>query len=669
MDKLNKIQKIKVLVETLNKYRDAYYNRNESLVSDDVYDELFNNLKTLELETNFIMSNSPTQNVGFEVVSDLNKVTHPIPLLSLDKTKNIDDIVTFAANQNCLLMLKYDGLTVELVYENGELVQASTRGDGEIGEDITHNALTFKNIPKSIGYKNHLRIVGEAIIYADDFNRINNNLMEGEKPYANQRNLASGSVRQLDSGVCSNRNVNWMLWDVLEGLDEITEPSRLQKINYLSQIGFEKPDFYIYLYDEGLLAEMIFALRQIAKEKRIPIDGLVMKYDDIEYSRTKGGTSHHNNDGIAFKFEDEKAETNLKSIEWSVGRTGQLTPVALFEPVELDGTVVERASLHNVSVMQNLLGEYPYSCQKIKIFKANMIIPQVFDAVKDMPPNTTMPEYYGFFTIPQECPVCGEKTTLKTINNTKVLYCENENCRGKLIGKFEHFVSKPAMNIEGLSVATLQRFIDEGFLNTFSDIYKLNEHKEEIVKLKGFGENSYQRIWNAIIESKKTTLDRVINALGIPNIGETASKEISKFCMGDCNEFLNCIVRKYDFTKLKDFGETMSNSIYNYFSDCLNMDNFLALLDCLDIRKLEVKAVSINPFIDKTVVVTGSLVNFTRDSINNKLEELGAKPSGSVSKKTDYLIAGEKAGSKLNKAKELGIKILSEKEFLSMINN
>lgn len=372
------------LVRKLNECRDAYYNRSDPLIPDSEYDFLFDKLKRLENETGIILSNSPTQTVGYEVKSKLAKVQHDIPLLSLDKTKDENELKKFAKENPCLLMFKYDGLTVELIYDGGELIQASTRGDGYVGEDITHNAKTFKNIPLNIPYRGFLRVVGEAIIHESDFKAINGNLPAGEKPYANARNLAAGSVRQLDSGICAERNIAWMLWDVLEGLDdEATEDSRTFKINKCVEMGFESPDRlgFVSGVDDKNLSEMIESLKSSAKSKGIPIDGLVMKYDSISYSKQKGGTSHHNNDGIAFKFEDETADTVLRDIEWSLGRTGQLTPVAIFDPVDLDGTVVTRASVHNLSIMRNLLGK-PFIGQKVCVAKQNMIIPQIIKAEK-----------------------------------------------------------------------------------------------------------------------------------------------------------------------------------------------------------------------------------------------------------------------------------------------
>lgn len=659
MNKLEKIQKIRELVSYLNKCRDKYYNENQSLISDNEYDKLFDELKTLENETCYILTNSPTQTVGYETKSYLAKIKHSIPLLSLDKTKDIDELKKFPKDQDCLFMFKYDGLTVELIYNHGELYQASTRGDGYIGEDITHNAATFINIPKKINYKGYLKIVGEAVICLNDFKKINESMPEGET-YANPRNLAAGSVRQLDRSICAKRNIRWQLWDVLEGLDDVTGNTRLEKINYLVNLGFEKPDFLTYSdkADKDNLSNMITYLQNKAKKIGMPIDGLVMKYNDISYSKQKGGTSHHNNDGIAFKFEDEVAITTLKNIEWSLGRTGQLTPVAVFEPVELDGTIIERASVHNLSMVLKL---HLHVGDKIEIYKANMIIPQIL--------SNLSADNNEYIIVPDKCPYCGKPTIIETINNTQVVSCINSLCNGKELFSYEHFVSKPAMNIDGLSDATLRKFISKNYIHSFADIYRLDRYEEEIKTMDGFGERSYQRMWKAIQKSRNTTLDRVINALGISNIGKSASKDIAHFCKGDVNTFIRYAKDSYDWTKLKDFGSIMSNSIRDYFAEQTNVDKFVDLLAYLNFEQQNSIEIKENPFQNKTVVVTGSLINFTRDSINAKLEELGAKITNSVSKKTDYLIVGEKAGSKLIKAKSLNISILTEEDFINLINN
>ena len=404
-----KVKRIHELVKQLNEYRDAYYNRAESLVVDSEYDRLFDELKALEADTGVVLMNSPTSTVGYDVKSKLEKVSHDIPLLSLDKTKDVDELVKFMENHKCLLMYKYDGLTVELIYNNGKLIQASTRGDGYTGEDITHNAKTFKNIPLTIPYNGFLRVVGEAIIHKHDFQKINDNLPAGEKPYANARNLAAGSVRQLDSAVCDTRNIHFMLWDVLEGLDDLptlddlfpASDSRMTKFFACERLGFELP--YACRFEQEssafIIQDAIEHMRDQAIEKGIPIDGMVMKYDSISYSKQKGGTSHHNNDGIAFKFEDETTETVLREIEWFMGRTGQLTPVAIFDPIELDGTIVTRASVHNLSYIK----DYDLNIgDKLKVYKANMIIPQILENISATERGTKHGVQY-----PDACPVCG----------------------------------------------------------------------------------------------------------------------------------------------------------------------------------------------------------------------------------------------------------------------
>lgn len=652
------------LVRKLNECRDAYYNRSDPLIPDSEYDFLFDKLKRLENETGIILSNSPTQTVGYEVKSKLAKVQHDIPLLSLDKTKDENELNKFAKENPCLLMFKYDGLTVELIYDGGELIQASTRGDGYVGEDITHNAKTFKNIPLNIPYRGFLRVVGEAIIHESDFKAINDNLPAGEKPYANARNLAAGSVRQLDSGICAERNIAWMLWDVLEGLDDVIpiSDSREAKMNYCVNIGFEAPDFLPFTLEvhQNNLSEMIESLKASAKNKGIPIDGLVMKYDSISYSKQKGGTSHHNNDGIAFKFEDETADTVLRDIEWSLGRTGQLTPVAIFDPVDLDGTVVARASVHNLSYIKDFdlrVGD------SIRVYKANMIIPQILKNLSaESRTDNICVEY------PYVCPVCGYGLVVEKVNNTETLYCKNPHCAGKKLGAFEHFVSKPAMNIDGLSEATLERFISNGWLNDFSDLYRLDQYKNEIVRMDGFGTRSYEKLWDAIQASRNVSFDKFLVSLGIPNVGKTASKAIAKYCEYDIARFEDLVGNDFDWTVLDDFGEVMSNSIKEWFEDSLNVALFAKLLDYITISKPEITVVKSNPFKDKIVVATGTLHNFTRDGITKKLEELGAKVAGSVSKKTDYLIAGEKAGSKMAKAQQLGVMVLTEQKFMEMIS-
>lgn len=666
-----KVKRIHELVKQLNEYRDAYYNRAESLVVDSEYDRLFDELKALETDTGVVLMNSPTSTVGYDVKSKLEKVSHDIPLLSLDKTKDVDELVKFMGNHKCLLMYKYDGLTVELIYNDGNLIQASTRGDGYTGEDITHNAKTFKNIPLTIPYNGFLRVVGEAIIHKHDFQKINDNLPAGEKPYANARNLAAGSVRQLDSAVCDTRNIHFMLWDVLEGLDDLptlddlfpASDSRMTKFFACERLGFELPYACRFEHESSafIIQDAIEHMRDQAIEKGIPIDGMVMKYDSISYSKQKGGTSHHNNDGIAFKFEDETAETVLREIEWSMGRTGQLTPVAIFDPIELDGTIVTRASVHNLSYIK----DYDLNIgDKLKVYKANMIIPQILENISATERGTKHGVQY-----PDACPVCGGSIRVEQVNDTESVYCDNPKCNGKKLGKFSHYVSKPAMNIDGLSEATLEKFINNGWLTDFTDLYHLNRYDKEIMRMEGFGKRSYDKLMTAIEASKSTTLTRLLISLGIPYIGKTASKAISNYCAGDPYKFIELINDDFNWMQLEDFGEVMSASLKDWFSDDDNFKLYHCIVGHLNIQieKVITTPVADNPFNGKTVVATGSLQNFTRDGIGKKLEELGAKVGSSVSKKTDYVIAGEKAGSKLTKAKELGVPVLTETEFMAMI--
>ena len=660
---MNDIELLKIKTEELKRHCDLYYNFNSPEITDTEYDRLFDELKFLENKTGVTLSGSPTKNVGYAVKSKLEKVSHDIPLLSLDKTKDVDELVKFMGNHKCLLMYKYDGLTVELIYNDGKLIQASTRGDGYTGEDITHNAKTFKNIPLTIPYNGFLRVVGEAIIHKHDFQKINDNLPAGEKPYANARNLAAGSVRQLDSKICAERNVQWMLWDVLEGLDDVTEPSRFAKMRYLAGMGFQMPDCFTYFNqaDQANLSKMISELKERALKSGIPIDGMVIKYDDINYSKQCGGTSHHNNDGLAFKFQDETAVTILKEIEWSLGRTGQLTPVAIFDPVELDGTVISRASIHNLSYLRDY-DLHPED--EIEVYKANMIIPQILKN------HSAENGVRGNVKIPSVCPVCGQPVTEKHINETDALYCENSSCPGKKLNAFTHFVEKAAMNIDGLSERTLEQLLQRGWLKSYADIYRLAAHRSEIERMDGFGKRSCEKLLQAIETSRSTTPERVLYALSIPGVGKTASRALMKHCHNSMQEFLTLIESNYDWTVLPDFGQVLSNSIRGFFDIPSNLDMLNDLLSCLSFSQQQSEEfVQDNPFNGKTVVVTGSLTQFSREEIQEKLEALGAKASGSVSKRTDYVIAGEKAGSKLTKAQQLGVPILTEAEFLKMISS
>lgn len=660
---MNSMDRIKSLVKQLNIYCDEYYNNNNPSVSDEEYDKLFDELSKLEKDTGIVLSNSPTNSVGYEVKSKLEKVTHDTPLLSLDKTKNLEDVSKFMDNQPCLIMLKYDGLTVKLVYENGNLIQASTRGNGTVGENITHNARVFKNIPLTIPYTDKLVITGEAIIHKDDFEKINSTLEEKDR-YKTPRNLSAGSVRQLDSSVCAERFVYFMAFDVIEGLES---NSKFDKLNTLMSYGFYTEKYYKLPNDSITLEKAIGELQEIATEHSVSIDGIVIRYDDIQYSKAQGKTSHHYNDGIAFKFNDEAETTTLKSVEWQISRNGNLTPVAVFDTVTIDGTEVSRASLHNISMVETLqlgIGD------SISVIKANMIIPQI---VENFTKSNTL-------KIPKKCPICNADTQVKQLNETKVLTCSNSKCGGKQIQKFVYYVSKPCMNVDGLSEAIITKFIERGFLKSLEDIYTLDNFASDIMNLedtierkdgktyiKKFGEKNYQNLWKSIQDSRNCKLENFLTALGINQIGKSASKVISKHFGGSWDSFYQAVCNGFDFTSLDDFGEVADTSLKSWFADKENLELVEKLVSYLNFEKMDIQEVKDNPFMNKTVVVTGTLLNYSRDSIKEKLESLGAKVTNSISKKTDFLIAGEKAGSKLDKAKSLDVRVLTETEFERLI--
>ena len=661
---MDKVKRIKELTQKLNQYRDSYYNDSVSEISDHEYDELFDELKQLEEETNSVMANSPTHTVGYEVKSKLEKVKHSHPMLSLDKTKSVDDLKKFVGDKNCLLMCKMDGLTVLLTYENGELIQAETRGNGEEGEIITHNAKVFENIPLHIDYTGHMEIEGEAIITYNDFDKINSKLSENEK-YKNTRNLVSGSVRQLDSNIAAQRHIKFITWKVPNIEDKIkSDNSILFRLNYIKDLGFDIVPFYSYTNcssDKENINNMIISLHDRAKYLGYPIDGLVVTYDDISYGESLGTTGHHPKHSLAYKFYDDIYPTRLLDVEYTMGKTGVLTPTAVFEPVEIDGTMVERASLHNISIMKSLGIVSKY--QEIGVYKANMIIPQIEYAEK-----MNCVSVKESICIPGVCPVCGWNTERLKDNDTEILVCTNPNCKGKLLGKLSHFVSKNAINIDGLSEQTLQKFINLGWLNSFRDIYYLSDHKEEMYKLDGFGKKLVGKLLESIEKSRNTTLDRFIYGLCIPLIGRTASKEIAKFFNYDYEKFrTDGIVTHY--SQIDGFGDNMNQSLHDYLRE-----NHMKISTLADEFIFETKSESSNnaDLSNKTFVITGSLNHYkNRDELVNIIEQLGGKVSGSVSSKTNYLINNDvtSTSGKNKKAKDLGILIISENQFVQMITS
>ena len=662
---MNKIERIKELVKLLNHYRNEYYNNQNSEISDFEYDQLFDELSQLEQETRFVMAISPTQTVGYEVKSELTKVTHNHPMLSLDKTKSVDDVVKFLDGRKGVIMPKMDGLTCSLRYVNGALVSAETRGDGEVGEDILHCAKTIKNLPLKIECLDEVVVDGEVIITYDDFDQINSKL-PAEQRYKNPRNLASGSIRQLDSSIATQRNMKFIAWKLVKGWMSFSGPIRYidkksfyDRLWLLAHLGFDtvscvEVDTNAHKKN---IEQSILWIKKDCDEHKFPIDGCVIGYDDVVYGESLGATGHHLRSQIAYKFYDEVYETKLQYIDWTIGKSSQLTPTAVFDPVEIDGTEITRASLHNISIIKSL--GLTNSCT-VRIYKANQIIPQVDSCDNDG---------QGNIVIPDVCPICGEKTDIKKDNESEVLVCTNPNCAGKRLAQFTHFVSRKCLNIDGLSEATLEKFISLGYINDFKSIYHLSDHYDQLIKLDGFGVKSIEKLLQSIEKSRDVKLENFIAALGIPNIGLSAAKTISTYFSGSYEDFINGYFYWHiDWTNLEDFGQVMADNMNTYLHDNLEMINELAT----EMRFVERECkseVTENPFNGKSVAVTGKLIRFTRDSINAKLESLGAKPASGVSAKTHYLINNDptSSSSKNKKANELNIPIITEDEFLNMI--
>lgn len=650
---MNKIERIKELVKTLNHYRNEYYNNQKSEISDFEYDQLFDELSALERETGFIMTTSPTQTVGYEVKSELTKVKHNHPMLSLDKTKDINDVVKFLDGRDGVVMAKMDGLTCSLRYVNGELVSAETRGDGETGEDILHCAKTIKNIPLHINCKDEVIVDGEVIISYDDFDKINATLPEDEK-YKHPRNLASGSIRQLDSNIAAERNMQFVAWKLINGCNDNSFGSRW---TYMTILGFEVVPMIplVQFCPTEIIERAVEQIKEWSSRKHYPIDGCVFGYDDIAYGNSLGATGHHLRSQIAYKFYDELYETKLLDIEWTMGKTNTLTPTAVFETVTIDGTDVSKASLHNISIIKKL--GLTNNCT-VRVYKANQIIPQIDSCLRDGDSPIIPPKY---------CPVCGGETEVVTENASEVLVCKNSNCSGKLLGRLKFFVSKQAMNIDGISETILEVLIEKCWIKNFKDIYYLYRHGREWEQIEGFGEKSVAKILDAIDHSRNVKLENFICALSIPNIGRSASKTISDAFNGNYQEFIDAYFYwHFDWTTLEDFGQVMADNINKYLHDNLEEVNSLAAE--MHFVQRESKVIVDNPFSGKTLCVTGKLNHFTRDSINVKIAELGAKAASSVSSKTDYLITNEQSGSsKYKKAVELNVPIITEDEFLNMI--
>ena len=642
---------MKELIPILSEAAKAYYQESREIMSNFEYDRLYDELLKLEQETGTVFAGSPTQKVGYEVLSELPKERHERPMLSLNKTKSVDELREWLGGQTGLLSWKMDGLTVVLTYEDGVLAKAVTRGNGEIGEGITPNARTFINIPTTIPYKGQLILRGEAVISYSDFEKLNDSIADVDAKYKNPRNLCSGSVRQLNSGITASRNVQFMAFALVRADGVDFKNSRKEQFLWLSRLGFETVEFVEVTAET--LSGAVHGFAEKIEHYDIPSDGLVLLYDDIAYGQSLGRTAKFPRDSIAFKWADEIQETTLSYIEWSASRTGLINPVAVFEPVELEGTTVSRASVHNISIMEGLeLG----AGDRITVYKANMIIPQIADDLTRS----------GVRDIPKICPVCGGKTEIRSLNDVKSLYCTNPECQAKKIKSFDLFVSRDALNIDGLSEMTLEKFIAAGFIHEFDDIFHLDRHRDAIVTMEGFGEKSYENLIEAAKTASHTTLPRLIFGLGIAGIGLANAKVICRHFDFDLDA-----MRKADAEELcaiDGIGGVLADAWVTYFKNDKNneiLDHLLADLTFANEARSEEQTL-----VGKTFVITGSVEHFAnRKELQEKIESLGGKASGSVSAKTSYLINNDVTSnsSKNKKARELGIPILSEEDFLRMI--
>lgn len=646
----NSLQRMKELVEKLDQAAKAYYQEDREIMSNQEYDSLYDQLEQLEKETGTVLTNSPTVRVGYEAVNELPKEEHPSPMLSLDKTKDREVLRGFIGNHKCLLSWKLDGLTIVLTYENGELVKAVTRGNGIVGEVITNNARVFKNIPLRIPYKGQLVLRGEAIITYSEFERINETIGDADAKYKNPRNLCSGSVRQLNNEITAKRNVRFYAFALVSTQDVDFSNSREQQFIWLKKQGFEVVEYKV-VTSESLDEAMDYFSKAIVNND-FPSDGLVVTYDDIAYGESLGSTAKFPRNSFAFKWADEMRETKLVDMEWSPSRTGLINPVAIFEPVELEGTTVSRASVHNISIVKELqlgIGD------TIKVYKANMIIPQIAE-------NLTRS---GNLVIPDKCPVCGREARIRKENDVETLYCMNPDCVAKKIKSFSLFTSRDAMNIDGLSEATLEKFIAMGFIHNFGDIFEIGKYKDQIVEMEGFGQKSFDNLMVSLEKAKETTLAKVIYSLGITGIGLANAKVICKYFDDDIEKIR--YAEEEEISSIEGIGPVIAGSLADYFKSAENNQKLDHLLSHLHLVHEETSAEQV--FAGKTFVITGSVEQFSnRSEAKEFIEARGGKVTGSVTKKTDYLINNDKtsASSKNKKAQELGIPILSEEDFLEL---
>ena len=648
---MDKKARIKELVEILNKAAKSYYVDAVEIMPNIEYDKLYDELVKLEKETNVVLSNSPTQNVGYEIAGELPKKAHESPMLSLDKTKSVEDLREWLGDNKALLSWKMDGLTIVLTYRDGELAEAVTRGNGTIGEVITNNAKNFQNIPLKIEFKGELILRGEAIIKYSDFKRINDAIEDATAKYKNPRNLCSGSVRQLNPAITKSRMVYCNIFNVVKADGVDFENSKAKQFEWVKNEGFDVVEYKFT--DSKSIADDIAEFESKIESNDIPSDGLVLLLDDIALGERLGSTSKFPRNAMAFKWSDERQVTKLKYIEWSPSRTGLINPVAVFEPVELEGTTVSRASLHNVSIFEDLMlgvGD------EISVYKANMIIPQVYENLTKS--NTEK--------VPDTCPACGSHASIKQDNESKVLLCTNPDCQIKHIKQYALMASRDALNIDGLSESTLEKFLSKGFIKNDSDIFKLDRYKDEIVNMEGFGKRSYEKLMAALEEAKHTNVARFLYSLGINGIGSANAKMIAKYFDNDIDKIITA--GKDELLEIEGIGEVLANSIVEFFKDSKNIENVKNLREVL-IFEAEESAGS-DSFAGKVFVITGSLEHFTnRNELKELIENNGGKVSGSVSSKTNFLINNDTASnsSKNKKAKELGVEIISEEDFLKLL--
>ena len=651
MEHMEKMTRMKELVEQLREASKAYYQESREIMSNYEYDARYDELLSLEQETGTTLAGSPTVQVGYELLSELPKERHERPMLSLDKTKDAGALAEWLKDKEGLLSWKLDGLTIVLTYGGGTLQKAVTRGNGEIGEVITNTARVFANIPLQIPYKGELVLRGEAVIKYSDFYKINEEIGEADARYKNPRNLCSGTVRQLNNAVTAKRNVNFFAFSLVraEGVD--FKNSREEQFKWLKSQGFD-----VVEYKRVTRKSLPGAVKEFAERiggNDFPSDGLVLLYDDIAYGQSLGRTAKFPRDSIAFKWKDEIQTTHLSYIEWSASRTGLINPVAVFEPVELEGTTVSRASVHNVSIVEALeLGEG----DEITVYKANMIIPQIAE-------NLTRS---GSAAIPEICPVCGGPTRIHNENGVKTLYCENGECPAKKIKRFSLFVSRDAMNIDGLSEATLEKFVDQGFVKEFADLFLLDRYKEQIVSMDGFGEKSYENLQAALERAKHTTMARFVYGLGIAGIGAANAKVLCRAFSDDFDALRHA--KREELEQIEGIGPVIADGILAYFASEKHNEEADRMLKLVTFET-ETPSAESQILAGKTFVITGSVEQFAnRSEAKAFIESLGGKVTGSVTSKTDYLINNDSTSgsSKNKKAKELGIPILTEAEFLAM---